>query len=165
MAFKLINYLKNPQLVASIQQYFGIKIHYDKHFEELKSDEKNKQDEYACTKADHNKKNYIPACNQEINGCDTKSKEFNGYIKKTEFVEQRRNDVTNNREKIAMVLNNPRYTITNPFWYYLFLFGTELGDEIFYTTFIPFLFWNVDGAIGRRVVLVWAIIMSIGKIV
>ncbi|XP_022190447.2 sphingosine-1-phosphate phosphatase 2 [Nilaparvata lugens] len=55
------------------------------------------------------------------------------------------------------------YIITNLFWYYLFVFGTELGDEIFYATFIPFWFWNVDGAVGRRVVMVWTIIMYIGQ--
>lgn len=52
--------------------------------------------------------------------------------------------------------------VTNYFWHYLFLFGTELGDEIFYSSFIPFWFWNVDGAVGRRVVLVWATVMTIG---
>lgn len=53
--------------------------------------------------------------------------------------------------------------VTNKYWYYLFVFGTALGDELFYTSFIPFWFWNVDGAVGRRVVLVWAIVMYIGK--
>lgn len=56
----------------------------------------------------------------------------------------------------------PKFTVTNKFWYYLFLFGTELGDEIFYATFIPFWFWNIDGAVGRRIVLVWAVVMTIG---
>lgn len=55
------------------------------------------------------------------------------------------------------------YEITNKFWYYLFVFGTALGDEVFYASFIPFWFWNVDGAVGRRVVLVWTMVMYIGK--
>lgn len=52
--------------------------------------------------------------------------------------------------------------VTNKFWFYLFTICTALGDEIFYATFIPFWFWNVDGAVGRRVVLVWTIVMYIG---
>lgn len=56
------------------------------------------------------------------------------------------------------------YRINNKFWYYLFLFGTELGDETFYATMIPFWFWNVDGCVGRRVVFVWAITMYFGQI-
>lgn len=55
------------------------------------------------------------------------------------------------------------YTIENKFWFYLFHFGTALGDETFYSSFIPFWFWNIDGAVGRRVVLVWAIVMYIGN--
>lgn len=55
------------------------------------------------------------------------------------------------------------YRINNKFWFYLFTLGTALGDELFYATFIPFWFWNVDGAVGRRMVLVWCINMYIGN--
>lgn len=55
------------------------------------------------------------------------------------------------------------YAITNRFWYYLFVLATEMGDEIFYATMIPFWFWNVDGAVGRRVVFVWSVVMYIGQ--
>lgn len=58
--------------------------------------------------------------------------------------------------------NQKGYAVTNKFWYYLFVLGTALGDEIFYSCFIPFWFWNVDGFVGRRVVLVWTIVMYIG---
>ncbi|XP_059617070.1 sphingosine-1-phosphate phosphatase 2-like [Phlebotomus argentipes] len=56
-----------------------------------------------------------------------------------------------------------RCRITNRFWYYLFVVGTELGDEIFYASFIPFWFWNIDGAVGRRMVMVWALVMYVGQ--
>ncbi|XP_017782329.1 PREDICTED: sphingosine-1-phosphate phosphatase 1-like [Nicrophorus vespilloides] len=55
------------------------------------------------------------------------------------------------------------FIVTNRFWHYLFLFGTELGDELFYSIFIPFWFWNIDGYVGRRVVLVWAMAMYTGQ--
>lgn len=53
--------------------------------------------------------------------------------------------------------------VTNQFWFWLFRIATELGDEIFYASFIPFWFWNVDGAVGRRFVVVWAVIMYVGQ--
>lgn len=53
--------------------------------------------------------------------------------------------------------------VTNKFWYYLFLFGTYLGDEIGYAIIIPFLIWNVDSAVARKMVIVWAVVMYIGK--
>lgn len=55
------------------------------------------------------------------------------------------------------------YKIGNRFWYFLFILGTELGDETFYAAFIPFWFWNVDGAVGRRFVFVWAAMMYVGQ--
>lgn len=58
--------------------------------------------------------------------------------------------------------NKKGYEVNNKLWYYLFVIGTALGDEIFYSCFIPFWFWNVDGFVGRRVVLVWTIVMYIG---
>lgn len=92
-----MEYLKDPQLVADIQKYFGVRT----------------------------KKQVTPQ---------------NG----------------NSRQ------SGGEFEIGNKFWYYLFIFGTALGDEVFYSCFIPFWFWNVDGFVGRRVVLVWAIIMYIG---
>ncbi|KAF5286636.1 hypothetical protein FQA39_LY16210 [Lamprigera yunnana] len=55
------------------------------------------------------------------------------------------------------------FEIQNKFWYNLFVFGTALGDETFYTCFIPFWFFNIDGAVGRRVILVWSLVMYVGQ--
>ena len=55
------------------------------------------------------------------------------------------------------------YKITKMFWYYLFLLGTQLGDETYYSLFFCFWFWNIDGAVGRRIFLVWALVMYIGQ--
>lgn len=71
--------------------------------------------------------------------------------------------LSQNSVKAKNSLTKTEYEITNKFWYYLFVFGTALGDEVFYASFIPFWFWNVDGAVGRRVVLVWTVVMYIGK--
>ena len=56
------------------------------------------------------------------------------------------------------------YSVRNKFWYYLFLFGTYLGDEVGYAIFIPFLVWNIDGVVARKLVLVWTIVMYTGTI-
>ena len=55
------------------------------------------------------------------------------------------------------------YRIKNLFWYYLFLLGTQLGDETYYSIFFCFWFWNIDGAVGRRLMLVWNLVMYIGQ--
>ena len=38
-----------------------------------------------------------------------------------------------------------------------------LGHELFYITAFPFIVWNVDPAMGRRVVLLWMWSMYLGQ--
>ncbi|KAL4656341.1 sphingosine-1-phosphate phosphatase 1-like [Arapaima gigas] len=55
------------------------------------------------------------------------------------------------------------FLIENNLLYYLFSFGTELGNELFYITFFPFCIWNVDPFVGRRLILVWVWVMYLGQ--
>lgn len=55
------------------------------------------------------------------------------------------------------------FVIENRLLYYLFTFGTELGNELFYITFFPFLTWNVDAFVSRRLVMVWVWVMYLGQ--
>ncbi|EEB14759.1 sphingosine-1-phosphate phosphatase, putative [Pediculus humanus corporis] len=116
----LIEYLKQPSLVAVIQNHFGIK-------DIIKSE----------------KSNLEILKNNSTNNTSSSIREKKWDLNKPN--------------------NNDDYIIQNKFWYYLFLIGTNLGDEIFYASFIPFWFWNIDGAVGRRVVSVWTIVMYIGQ--
>uniref|UniRef100_A0A8C3IE08 Sphingosine-1-phosphate phosphatase 1 n=1 Tax=Chrysemys picta bellii TaxID=8478 RepID=A0A8C3IE08_CHRPI len=53
--------------------------------------------------------------------------------------------------------------IRNPFLYYLFNLGTELGNELFYILFFPFCIWNLDAWMGRRLIIVWVWVMYLGQ--
>ncbi|KAK9534173.1 hypothetical protein VZT92_009237 [Zoarces viviparus] len=55
------------------------------------------------------------------------------------------------------------FLIQNRFLYYMFTFGTELGNELFYITFFPFVTWNVDAFVGRRLIMVWVWVMYLGQ--
>ncbi|MBN3300725.1 SGPP1 phosphatase, partial [Amia calva] len=55
------------------------------------------------------------------------------------------------------------FVIRNKFLFYLFTFGTELGNELFYITFFPFFIWNVDAYVSRRLILVWVWVMYLGQ--
>lgn len=59
--------------------------------------------------------------------------------------------------------NNVSFKIRNRFLYYLFSFGSSLGNETFYCLFYSFWFWNIDSYVCRRVVLIWAMTMYIGQ--
>ncbi|XP_029034483.1 sphingosine-1-phosphate phosphatase 2-like [Osmia bicornis bicornis] len=149
---EIVEYLKDPSLVAQFQTFFGVKTHYTKSSKDYS--DKNSHSETRDIKSHKFKHN--------TNNCSVNNEEskLNGYT----TVERKSNNVTKTQPQQSSTLINSDYTIKNYFWYYLFLFGTQLGDEIFYSTFIPFWFWNIDGAVGRRVVLVWAVIMTIGQI-
>ncbi|XP_058801363.1 sphingosine-1-phosphate phosphatase 1-like isoform X2 [Phymastichus coffea] len=103
MLANFIKYCKDPHLVAKIQQFFGVDIHYD------------------CVKKSDK--------NGLLNGCAVQENDKN---------KKRNNASLQSQQK-------------------------ELGDESFYATAIPFWFWNIDGAVGRRIVLVWATVMAVGQ--
>ncbi|KAM7298292.1 sphingosine-1-phosphate phosphatase 2 [Ixodes scapularis] len=54
--------------------------------------------------------------------------------------------------------------VDSALWYYLFHFGSLLGYEMFYATFFPFLLWNFDAAVCRRVLAVWALALYCGGV-
>ncbi|XP_070385060.1 sphingosine-1-phosphate phosphatase 2-like isoform X2 [Dermacentor albipictus] len=55
-----------------------------------------------------------------------------------------------------------RCRVERPVWYHLFRFGSLLGYEAFYATFFPFILWNWDAVVCRRVLLAWALVMYCG---
>ncbi|XP_065496188.1 sphingosine-1-phosphate phosphatase 2 isoform X2 [Caloenas nicobarica] len=57
-----------------------------------------------------------------------------------------------------------KYIVKNYFYYYLFKFSAALGEEIFYITFLPFIYWNIDHSVSRRMIIVWSIVMYIGQV-
>ncbi|NXO04541.1 SGPP2 phosphatase, partial [Rhinopomastus cyanomelas] len=57
-----------------------------------------------------------------------------------------------------------KYIVKNYFYYYLFRFSAALGEEIFYITFLPFTYWNIDHSVSRRMIIVWSVVMYIGQV-
>lgn len=55
------------------------------------------------------------------------------------------------------------FLIENRFLYYLFTFGTELGNEFFYIIFFPFIMWIIDAFVSRRLIMVWVWVMYLGQ--
>lgn len=55
------------------------------------------------------------------------------------------------------------YVVDNWLWYGIFRIGALLGDDVFYYTFMPFWFYNVNGIVMRKVALIWAIVMYVGQ--
>lgn len=138
----IIEYLKDPFLVIKVQNFFGVTYKsnqstQNESSEVLHSDRLERLNDELDLKQHKRIPSNISSSSQS--SCDTDTSGDSGGKDAVEC------------------------SINNKFWYWLFVLGTELGDEIFYATFIPFWFWNIDGAVGRRVVLVWTVVMYIGK--
>lgn len=137
--WSIIEYLKRPELVVAVQEWFGVEY----------LDNKEKQHDDDSKFYGHNESI------KQGNECTQKVK----HHQRNDSDQSIDSDKNDESAKDA----GKHFRITNKFWYYLFLIGTELGDEIFYATMIPFWFWNIDGAVGRRVVFVWSIVMYVGQ--
>lgn len=145
MIKNLIDSLKGPELVVKVQNFFGVKY---------PTDNTETYQQSANTNGIINEFNKTDKTNRALidrngltNSDDNKAESQNGSLVSDGDIKQM------------------PYQITNRFWYYLFLFGTELGDEIFYVSFIPFFIWNVDTPAGRKVIFLWSIVMYVGKII
>lgn len=68
----------------------------------------------------------------------------------------------NEYDKNTLGQNAIKYECNN-FIHKLFMFGAELGNELFYITFLPFIFWNVDDYIARRLIMLWVFNMYTGQ--
>ncbi|KAG9344792.1 hypothetical protein JZ751_010479 [Albula glossodonta] len=55
------------------------------------------------------------------------------------------------------------FIIENKFLFYLFTIGTELGNEMFFIVFFPFLIWNVDAYVSRQLIVVWVWVLFLGQ--
>jgi len=55
------------------------------------------------------------------------------------------------------------YKVMSQFWHVFFSLASNLGNEVFYCSFFPFWFWNVDTYVARRVIALWALNMYIGQ--
>lgn len=183
----VIQYLDDPYLVVKFQRYFGV-IPNDKSGKRpvqngvTPNAEVNKQEINGSANgtgiSNGNTKSYTNGyIHQHISKNGTIQNE--NAVKHRSHKEQNGNITTEekaNKKSIGwdMVSNQERgiddkwetdeYIITNKPLYYLFNFGANLGNEIFYITFFPFWLWNIDSFVGRRVCIFWALFMYLGQV-
>ncbi|XP_021924844.1 sphingosine-1-phosphate phosphatase 2-like isoform X2 [Zootermopsis nevadensis] len=161
---KIIDYMKDPHLVARVQKYYGVDLVSPLNSSTSLTLSNGNIRSPVCeveggVKLRSEKKLVVETSvrnsSNESNKCIDNEIQCNGWVSSEPEGDDAFSSDSESESK--------GYIITNWMWYYLFVLGTALGDEIFYASFIPFWFWNIDGAVGRRVVLVWTVIMYIGQ--
>jgi sphingosine-1-phosphate phosphatase 1 len=163
-----INYLNNPQLVADFQKVFGIESRFDSQSAAAKlsslSSTKTVNSLPKSPKQRPNKKKQRSISPKNQQSAQQENEKF-----KTENSNTENESKNKHRRQLSLVNNTDHANIIastiihSRFWFYLFHVGAAMGYEIFYCLFFPFWFWNVDGAIARKVGFLWGIFMYIGQ--
>ena len=155
-----IQRLRDPYFVSDVQKYFGIRVISNDSFDS----------NYSTT--DPKTTKLLNGYRKDVLKNGKKSfKEFKAYSQSlknngegdSSSLESTSGTEHSSEEEMSQSAETLKYVIENRFWYYLFCFGASLGYETFYAIFFPLWFWNIDGAVGRRLVLVWVIIMYFGQ--
>ena len=175
----LVEYLKDPHWVANFQKFFGV--------EKVHCKTANKKQQYCAVDIDAFKK-YEAIKTRKISEKTHAENNLSGFKTKNGAVVVTSNNGLSqltSKNGVGQLFANSSgdtsleesayedldeknvlyYRITNWVWYYVFLFGTQLGDENCYTLLFSFWFWNIDGAVGRRLYLVFNFVMYIGQAV
>uniref|UniRef100_A0A8C4SUG6 Sphingosine-1-phosphate phosphatase 1 n=1 Tax=Erpetoichthys calabaricus TaxID=27687 RepID=A0A8C4SUG6_ERPCA len=125
---RLLRDLKDPHKVARFQQLCGVR------------------GSFRTDEADGLRGRIVESHSPQVNGTDRETsairQEDSSDVAKQK--PQRRNSLTGE--------GGQEFVIDNAFLYYLFTFGTELGNELFYITFFPFFMWNIDAYVSRRLI-------------
>ncbi|XP_008396081.1 sphingosine-1-phosphate phosphatase 1-like [Poecilia reticulata] len=157
---EICNYLQDPIHVARFQNFCGVKG----TFPEKRTQPDSGQPDPDCPglrqrvhqSSDEDVGNGDPSLAQ-VNGNQEEDKARPAGPKAAETVRAplRRNSLTGDMGQ--------EFLIQNKFLFYLFTFGTELGNEMFFIVFFPFLFWNIDALVSRRLIVVWAWNLFVGQ--
>ena len=132
----IIEYLKDAQLVADFQHFFGIRS--------LIPEEGNHHGD-------------------QCNGKPSSSDSVRTNVKlrqrhRSEAKNESNHDVSNglskgplaNHQTKSTKATSKNYVIQNRAFYLIFCLGASLGYEVFYALFFPFVLHNVDSFVGRR---------------
>uniref|UniRef100_A0A4X2LSR0 Sphingosine-1-phosphate phosphatase 1 n=1 Tax=Vombatus ursinus TaxID=29139 RepID=A0A4X2LSR0_VOMUR len=143
--------LRDPQKVASFQRLCGV--------EEARpaGADAPPRREPGTAPEDRGSRN-LEGGGGKLRGCGARNGVRNGLPEATLHNRTqglRRNSLTGEEGEV--------YGVRNWLLFYLFSFGTELGNELFYITFFPFWIWNLDALVGRRLVVMWVLVMYLGQ--
>jgi len=146
-------YLNSPTIVANFQKICGIEAGFDDLERKIqtRSSKKLSNDKNQIKANGSGKKHDSPkALKRKQNGnSKSESKEKSSETASSDIIDE--------------AGEHASYKIHNKFWFYFFHVGAAMGNEVFYCLFFTFWFWNVDGAIARKVAIVWAMYMYLGQ--
>lgn len=167
---QMCNYLQDPCHVARFQKFCGVKGTFP--VKSTKPDSGQSEQDFSGLKkrVQQGGQSSDPSVGNGATG-DATAAQVNG-IQGDSAV---RPDGTSTADTVGSARAKPlrknsltgdvgqEFLIHNKFLFYLFTFGTELGNEMFFIVFFPFVFWNIDALVSRRLIVVWAWNLFVGQ--
>ncbi|GAA6096275.1 sphingosine-1-phosphate phosphatase 1 [Tachysurus ichikawai] len=155
----LCRYLQDPCHVARFQQLCGVRGTFSRRSAATEKD----RDRDVCPNG--------PGVNRCDGEPDTESKKcMNQHENEDVSLLSPGTETLKSRGRVKPLRKNSltddvgqEFIIENKFLFYLFTMGTELGNEMFFIVFFPFLMWNVDAFVSRQVIVVWVWVLFFGQ--
>ncbi|KAK3723607.1 hypothetical protein QZH41_019320 [Actinostola sp. cb2023] len=136
----------DPYLVLRFQNWCGLR--------EIEREERHVKDD------DSSSAKLTTSTNGHVQNGFANGYTKNGFVKNGHCKTPNSEQLLKDREMRSKKAQRYEY---NPFWHAVFMLGSTLGNEVFYITFFPFLFWNIDEYIARRLVFLWALLLYCGQ--
>lgn len=156
--------LQDPRHVASFQRLCGVKGTFPDRATAKPEEDRSDPDLPGLRRRLQHEEEEAPgsdvsigngAAAPQVNGLQADSTDTDTDTDTTRAKPLRRNSLTGDVGQ--------EFLIHNKLLFYLFTFGTELGNEMFFIIFFPFLFWNIDALVSRRLIVVWAWNLFVGQ--
>ncbi|KAH3718638.1 sphingosine-1-phosphate phosphatase 2-like [Dreissena polymorpha] len=158
----IIDTLNDPRIVAKFQQVLGIERLPDQILtDECETSERyDSEEKYEKYVKDIDTENYVLHGRYKNNNRVT-----NNDLQK-EGVPPFTSDDSDSENGLCKgkLYKITPHRIRYRWIYFAFRFASFFGDEAFYLTCLPFLFWNVDTYMMRQTVVVWTISMYLGQV-
>lgn len=142
----VVQYLRDPRLVAKFQSYCGLQIVQPCDSERQRPDNGGKSDKrvngYHC-----------------IENYNVVSDNNTRWFGRHRTVSFHASKISSDKTAESAKLTVQTMAVVDLF----FRFATELGYEPFYITVFPFFIWNIDSFVGRQAVLLWSVSMYTGQ--
>ncbi|KAL4641825.1 sphingosine-1-phosphate phosphatase 1-like [Arapaima gigas] len=152
----LCRYLQDPHLVARFQRMCGVKGTFPRRSGETAGRQRDHNGD--CAEDGVRQSNCSTAAS-----CSAQEEPPPGLLNGALPEAHSRGTVKPLRKNSLTGDVGQEFIIENKLLFYLFTFGTELGNEMFFIVFFPFLYWNVDAHVSRRLIVVWELILYLGQ--
>lgn len=163
---RLCRYLQDPCHVARFQQLCGVRETFTRRTAVTEKErERDLSPNGACAQpcdADGKRDTEDRNCVKQHDSLNGENKEVPVSSPGTEKVDSRGRVKPLRKNSLTDDVGQ-EFIIENKFFFYLFTMGTELGNEMFFIVFFPFLMWNVDSCVSRQVIVVWVWVLFFGQ--